>query len=341
MGGTPRGIGRRGAAALAAAVLAAGRGAGLPGAARAQQASGQAPGPWPNRPVRVVVAWPAGGSTDAVMRLIAGPMGAVLGQPVVVENRAGASGSIGAAAAAQAAPDGHTLLGDASSQVVNPLLMRGLPFDYATAFAPVTQLCTVPALLLVRAEDGPRDLAGLLAVLRRGGGTYSSSGIGAAAHLASAMLLRQAGGIAATHVPYRGSPPQVQAVLAGEVGFTFATVPAAAGLVADGRLRALAVSSAARLPGYPEVPTVAEQGFPGYAVTEWLALFVPAGVLGPAVARLAEAAHAGLRDEEVRRRLPGLGMEPVGAGPGALAAFMAEQRSRLTELIRAENIRLE
>jgi tripartite-type tricarboxylate transporter receptor subunit TctC len=331
-----RSIGRRGLWAMGAATL--------PLSAMAQAPS--VPAPWPSRPIRIIVAWPAGGSTDAVMRLLAAPMQAVLGQPVMIENRAGASGSIGAAAVAQAAADGLTVLGDASSQVVNPALMQGLPFDYIGGFAPVTQLCIAPAMLLVRAEDGPADLAGLVERLRRQpGAPYSSSGIGAAAHLTSAALLRQINarepGIAATHVPYRGSPMQVQAVLSGEVVFTFSTVPAAAGLVRDGRLRALAVSSAQRLPGFPTVPTVAESGFPGFAMTEWLALFVPAGTPATAIARLAEAAHAGLADPEIRRRLALLGMEPVGGGPAALAAFLAEQRPRMAALIAAEGIRLD
>src|SRR3954467_3975760 len=183
--------GRR--AILSALALAAG-----PTQAKAQGQAASPPG-WPSRPIRIIVAWPAGGSTDAVMRLLAGPMQAMLGQSVVIENRAGASGSIGAAAVAQAAADGYTVLGDASSQAVNPALLKGLAFDYVTAFAPVTQLCVAPALLLVRAEDGPADLAALLARLRAGaaagaaGGdrtAYSSSGIGAASHLAMAAMLR-------------------------------------------------------------------------------------------------------------------------------------------------------
>lgn len=318
---------RRSAFAVAASAL-------LPGLSAAQTA-------WPSRPVRIIIAWPAGGSSDAVLRLMAGPMGAALGQPVILENRAGASGSIGAAAVAQAAPDGTTALVDASTQAVNPALLKGLAFDYATAFAPVTLLAIAPLLLLVRAEDGPADLPALLARLRQGGGTYSSSGIGAAAHLASAMLLRQAGGIAATHVPYRGSPQQVQAVLAGEVLFTSGTVPAAAGLVRDGRLRALATTAATRLEAFPDVPTVAELGLPGFALTEWLALFLPAGTPAAIVARLAEAAQQALADPAVRQRLPALGMLPAAAGPAALAAFVAEQRTTLAALIQAENIRLE
>jgi tripartite-type tricarboxylate transporter receptor subunit TctC len=307
----------------------------MPAAARGQPA-------WPAHAIRIVIAWPAGGSTDGLLRAIQAPLQAALGQTVVLENRAGASGSIGAAAVAQAAPDGYTLLSDASTQAVNPALLRGLAFDYTTAFAPITLVAQAPLLLTVRADSPAQDVPGVLAALRAapGGGTYSSSGIGAASHLAAAMLLRQAG-VAATHVPYRGSPPQVQAVLAGEVAFTCATVPALAGLVADGRLRAIATTAGARLAGYPAVPTVAEQGFPGFAVTEWLAMLAPAGTPPPILNRVAEAVATALRDPAVQQRLPGLGMAAAGEGPAALAGFLAEQRVKMAALIQAENIRLE
>ncbi|MDN3564476.1 tripartite tricarboxylate transporter substrate-binding protein [Paeniroseomonas aquatica] len=321
-------IGRRSALALAAA---------------ATPALAQSPSPaWPVRPLRIIVAWPAGGSVDAPMRLVAGPVQAALGQPVVIENRAGAAGSIGAAAVAQAAPDGYTILADASTQAANPALMQGLSFDYATAFAPVTQLTAGPGMLVVRADGGPETLAALIARLRGAGAPlpYASSGTGTASHLASVILLRQAGA-AAQHIPYRGSPLQVQAMLSGEVLFTFISIPAVAGLVREGRLRALAVSGARRLAGFPEVPTVAEQGFPGFALTEWQGLFVPAGTPAPIIARIAGAAHAGLRDPPVRERLQSLGLEVVGEGPAALAAFLAEQRRRLAALVAAEGIRLD
>ncbi len=307
-----------------------------PGLAQAQAA-------WPAHPIRIVIAWPAGGSTDGLLRALQAPLQAALGQTVVLENRAGASGSIGAAAVAQAAPDGYTLLSDASTQAVNPALLRGLAFDYASAFAPISLVALAPLLLVVRADSPARDVAGLLALLRAqpGGGTYSSSGIGAAAHLASAMLLRQAG-VTATHVPYRGSPQQTQAVLAGEVVFTCGTVPAMAGLVADGRLRAIATTAGARLPGFPNVPTVAEQGFPGFAITEWLAMLAPAGTPAPILDQVAAAVAAALRDPAVQQRLPALGMLPAAeVGPAALSRFLGEQRVAMAALIKAENIRLE
>ena len=340
-----RNIGRRSALALGAASA-------TPALAQAQaqaQPQPQLQTPvqaqalaWPSRPLRIIVAWPAGGSVDAPMRLIAAPMQAALGQPVVIENRAGAAGSIGAAAVAQAVPDGYTILGDASSQAANPALMQGLPFDYATAFAPVTQLTAGPSMLVVRAEGGPATLAALIAQLRTAGTPlpYASSGTGTASHFASVTLLRQAG-VGAQHIPYRGSPLQVQAMLSGDVRFTFISIPAAAGLVRDGRLRALAVSSARRLPGFPEVPTVAEQGFPGFALGEWQGLFVPAGTPAPVIARIAEAAHAGLRDPMVRERLQTLGLEVIGEGPAALAASLAEQRRRIAALVAAEGIRID
>jgi tripartite-type tricarboxylate transporter receptor subunit TctC len=306
-------------------------------------ARAQTPAPaWPSRPVRIVVAWTPGGGVDVPIRLLLPKMQEVLGQPVVVENRGGASGSIGAAAVAQAAPDGYAVLADAAAHASNSSLMHSLPFDYATAFAPVTQISVLPHLLVVRPDHPARSLADLIAMARARPGelTYSSSGIAAGPHLASALLLRQAG-VTATHVPYRGSAAAMADVLAGNVGFTFSTIPQASPLVREGRLRALAVSTAARLPALPDVPTVAEQGFPGFELNEWVALWVPAGTPAAIIARLHEAAAAALAEPAVRARYAEIGIIPVGSSPAELGAFEAEQRTRLTELIRAENIRLE
>lgn len=298
--------------------------------------------PWPARPVRILVAWTPGGGVDVPVRLLLPKMQEVLGQPIVVENRGGASGSIGAAFVAQQPADGYTVLADAAAHVSNASLMRGLPFDYATAFAPVTQVSVLPHLLVVRPDSPIRSLADLIAAARARPGevTYASSGIAAGPHLASALLLRQAG-VTATHVPYRGSAAAMTDLLAGTVGFTFSTIPQASPLVREGRLRALAVSTRERLAAFPDVPTVAEQGFPGFELNEWVALWVPAGTPAPIVTRLHAAAAAALGEPAVRQRYAEIGILPVGSSPVELAAYAAGQRTRLTELIRAENIRLE
>ncbi|MCX7374438.1 MAG: tripartite tricarboxylate transporter substrate-binding protein [Alphaproteobacteria bacterium] len=223
----------------------------------------------PTRPVRVVVAWPAGGSADASIRLgsadasirlIAPHMQNVLGQPVVIENRGGASGSIGAGVAAQAAPDGYTFLFDAAGQVSNPLLMRGLGFDYARAFAPTLLVALLPNVLTVRADAPVRDVAGLIAHLRANPGTpYASTGIGLMSHLAAVMFTGRER-LNVTHVPYRASAQSIPALLAGETFFTFNTTPLVMPLIRDGRLRALAVATPQRIPALPDTPTTDHAG---------------------------------------------------------------------------------
>ncbi|MFN3447722.1 MAG: Bug family tripartite tricarboxylate transporter substrate binding protein [Roseococcus sp.] len=295
----------------------------------------------PSRPVRVIVAWPAGGSADASIRLVAPHMQQVLGQPVVIENRGGASGSIGAGVAAQAAADGHTLLFDAAGQVSNPLLMRGLAFDYATAFTPVTLFALLPNVLVVRADAPVRSVADLVAYLRANPGTpYASTGIGLMSHLAAVMFTQQER-LEATHVPYRASAQSIPALLAGETFFTFNTTPLVVPLIRDNRLRALAVATPARIPALPDVPTMAELGYGGFSLNEWLGMFAPAGTPPAAIARHVEACHAGLADPTVRERHAALGMEIMASGTERFAAFLAEQRAQIGALIRDNNIRLE
>ncbi len=297
---------------------------------------------WPSRPIRLIVAWPPGGSTDVTARLVTAPMQQTLGQPIVIENRGGATGAIGSGAAAQAAPDGYTWLIDASGQAVNQFLVPGLGFDYATAFAPVTQLTLLPALLLVRSEAPQRSFADLIAHLRAKPGqeSYASSGIGTGSHLAAALLMKRAG-LNATHVPYRGGAQQIQSVLTGETLFTFSTIPTPAPLIQDGRLRVLGVSTAQRTTAFPEAVPVAEQGFPGFTIGDWHGLLAPAGTPSVMMDAMASAANAALRDPSVRQRLTLLGAEPVGRGPEDFAAFIAVERQRLGAFIREEGIRAE
>lgn len=291
------------------------------------------------RPIRLVIAFPPGGSTDILARLIAPRMAERLGVAVTPENRGGASGAVGAAHVAQSAPDGTTLLMDTGGQTVNPHLLRGLAFDYARDLAPVTKLVTLPLLLVVRAEVPARDLASLLAWLRAHPreARYGSVGIGARTHLAMAALMRRAG-IAAEHIPYRGGADQMQGLLRGDVPMGFTSTALAAPLLREGRLAVVAVSSAARTPLLPEVPSIAEQGFEGFALGDWIGLFAPAGT---AVARHAEAAREAMLAPEVAARLPALGLQPAAEGPEAFARFLVEERASMGALVRAEGIRLD
>jgi tripartite-type tricarboxylate transporter receptor subunit TctC len=288
------------------------------------------------RPVRLVIAFPPGGSTDLLGRLIAPRMGEILGTSVTPENRSGASGAVGAGVVAQSAPDGTTLLLDSGGQAVNPHLMRGLSFDYATAFAPVTLLATLPLVLVVRADLGVATLPALLARLRAEGrpAAYGSVGIGARTHLAMAALLRRAG-LTGEHIPYRGGADQVAGLLRGDVAMGFTSVALAAPLLRDGRLLALGYS----LPGRD--PSIAAQGFPGFAIGDWLALLAPAATPAATIARLADAATHAVNQPSLRPRLAELGLEPAAEGPAALARFLAAERAAMGALIAAEGIRLD
>ena len=320
------------------ALLASAIAAALPAPLRAQ---GQAEA-YPNRPIRVVVAWPAGGGVDTPTRLVAPFMGRFLGQPVVLDNRGGASGTIGEAEAARAAPDGYTLLSTGLGLNTNNMLFRNLSYNAQAAFTPVGQIAEAPVILVVRADHPARDLAGLMALMRARPGqlSYFSSGMAGGLHMTSLILLNRAG-VSATHVPYRGGSQSIAGVMGGDTDWGFSTLPQAVPLVREGLLRALAISSPARLPGLPEVPTVAEQGFPGFDRAEAASFWAPAGTPPQAVARLHQALVAALAEPEVRARLETIGMTPVGSTPAALAASSAEYRAQAAELIQREGMRLD
>jgi tripartite-type tricarboxylate transporter receptor subunit TctC len=314
---------------LVAAALAA------PFAARAQS-------DWPSRPVRIVISWPPGGGADIPMRLAAPAMQQVLGQPVVLENRAGASGSVGAGVVAQAAPDGYTTLADTAGGSVNHLLIPSLPYDFARQLTPISQMVRSPLVCVVKADHPSRDLPALIARLRAAPGQipYASSGVGTATHLAPALLLRRAG-VSANHVSYRGGAASIAGILAGDAEFVFSTLPSATPLIHEGRLRGLAVSIAQRLPNLPDIPTVQEQGYPDFDVADWLGFYAPAGTPAPIIAKLAAAAQAGMRDPNAVKRLGEIGMIPVGSSPAEFTAFFNDQRARMGAVILAEGIKVE
>lgn len=306
-----------------------------PAAARAQ-------GWAPNRPLRILVPLAPGGTADTLARIIADPVAAQLGQPVLVENRPGGTGTVAAVAVARAVPDGHTLLyAPPPIQILNPLMMRTMPYDAAADFAPVAALMRAPKLLVVRPDFPARDLPGLLAEARArpGGLTYASSGIGSSAHLAGAMLAQMAG-VELLHVPYRGTAPGLQDLVAGRVDMILDTIAAVLPLVREGRLRALAVSTADPAAAVPDLPPIART-LPGYHDASFNYLLAPARTPPEAITRLNAAVNATLADPGVRARFATLGAEPLGGTPEALAGMVAEEIGRWRGVIAAQGITIE
>lgn len=294
------------------------------------------------RALRLIIAFPPGGSTDILGRLIAPRMGEALGALVTPENRSGASGAVGAGFVAQAAPDGGTILLDSGGQSVNPFLMRGLGFDYVRDLAPITLLATLPLILITRGDYGLADLPALLARLRAAPdqARYGSVGVGSRTHLAAASLLRRAG-VTGEHVPYRGGADQMAGLLRGDVPFGFTSLALAGPLIRDGKARAIALSAPGRSAAFPALPTISEQGFAGFQMGDWLGLLAPAATPALPIARLAAAARDAVEQPALAPRLEALGLTPAAEGPEAFARFLAAERAEMRELIAAEGIRLE
>lgn len=290
-------------------------------------AAGQSPAA--RRPLRVLVGFPAGSTPDVFLRMLSEPLAQRLGQAVVVENRPGATGAIAAEAAARAAPDGETLLLMPHSTLLLPAMRRDLPFDPVGDFAPVAGVASAP-LLLVVPPGGPHDLAGFVAAARAAGDrlAYGMSGVGASPHLAMALLARAAG-FAPTEVVFRGDPEIFTGLLSGQVGAAFALAPTALALVREGSLRALGATSRARLPALPEVPTMAEAGWPDVTLASWWGLVAPRGTPPGAVERIAAALRPALAAPGFGGRLAAAGAEVLDLGPAPFAAFIAEERRRL------------
>lgn len=291
------------------------------------------------RPIRIIVPAPPGGPTDLLARSIAERGQASLGQPVVVENRAGGGGVVGAEAVARAAPDGLSfVLGHNQTHASNQAMMARLPYHVIDSFVPVARVATVHHALVVAANHRARDIAGLIAA----GGrlSYASSSAGSASHVIAESFVRRAG-LDAVHVPYRGAAPATTDIVAGVVDFYVATWPPVAGLVREGRLRALEIGAPARLPGFPDIPTAAEAGVPYMAVDAWFGLFAPRNTPPAAIARFAEAALAALRDPATALRLEGAGFTLATMGPAEFAAFQREELARWTEMVGLTGVSIE
>ena len=311
-------------------------GALLPFAAQAQAPE------WPSRPVRFIVPYPPGGPTDIMGRIVAQAVQGPLGQPFVVENRAGANGLIGSEQAARAAPDGSTFLVNASAHVIVPHLTPNMPIDVLADFAPVTNIAAVPLWLVVNPALPVRSVAEFIAYARANPGriAYASSSQGGAPHLAG-ELFKLMTGTDLVHVPYRGSGPAGQDLIAGNVQAMFDSVPASAGAVRDGRLRALAVTTRNRIAPFPDLPTIAEAGVPGYEISTWYGIWAPARTPPAIIARMQQAVATAARNPETRARFDALGAEPVADSPEDYARFVRAEYDRWGKLVRDARIKLD
>jgi tripartite-type tricarboxylate transporter receptor subunit TctC len=300
-----------------------------------------AQGTFPARPVRVVVGFAPGGGTDIIARLVAQKLGERWGQAVVVDNRPGASGNIGAELVARSAPDGYTLLMAFSSHASNPALSK-LPFDIERDFTSITQVGSAPMVVAASPALPAKTLGELIAYARAHPGAvkFGSSGIGTPVHLAGELMM-QLTGINMVHVPYKGIAPAMAAVLAGDIQITYAAVLSGLQHFKSGRLRPLAVASRARYPALPEVPTAAEAGLDGYEVDFWYALLGPGGIPGPLVERIQRDASALLNSPDMKQSLAAQGCIAVGGTPEALSALIRSEYQLWSKVVRAGGIRVE
>jgi len=292
--------------------------------------------PFPSKPVRLIVTSPPGGSNDILNRIVGAKLGELLAQPVLIDNRPGASGFVAAEMVAKSAPDGYTLLAATEATLVaNPLFFRNVPYDPQRDFAPVTIAVEIGYVLLVHPSVPAKSVEELIALARTAPGrlNYASSGNGSAFHIGMELFKRMAG-VDIVHVPFKGSALSVNAMLAGEVQIMLNGTPNGVPLAKSGKLRALAVAGARRSPLAPELPTIAESGLPGYEMSGWFGTVAPAGTPAAVIAVLNREYVRALHVPEVRERLEGYGFEVVGNTPEEFASRMRSESQRLARVIR-------
>jgi len=307
--------------------------------AAASPAAAQA---WPAKPVRVVIGFPPGGIVDTVARQLQPRLQAALGQPVIVDNRGGAGGTLAAAEVAKAAPDGHTLLMVFDSYATYPLVYPKLSFDIARDLQPVTQIVSNPLVLLVNPKVDARDLRSFVSLLKSQPGrlNYASVGPGSSNHL-TAEYFKAVSGTFVTHIPYRGGGPAQQDLLGGQVEMMFLSAVLAQPHVKSGRLRALAQTGLQRAVAYPDTPTVAESGYPGFEVNSWVGLLAPAGTPRPVIDRLQAEVKKIVADPAFAARLQEQGLTGIAGTPEQFAAVLRTEQDKWARLVRERQLSLE
>jgi tripartite-type tricarboxylate transporter receptor subunit TctC len=297
---------------------------------------------WPAKPVRFIVPYPPGGGTDVIARIVQPRLAEALGQPIVIENRGGAGGAVGTEAAAKAAPDGYTFLFTLSSHTINPLLYK-LSYDVERDFAPVTLIVSVPQLIAANPAQPFKTMAELVAAAKAAPGrlSFASVGAGTPSHIAGELLNLKAG-IDMVHIPYKGGGPAAADAMGGQVPVIIATMPAIISHARSGKLRPLAVTTAKRSPGAPEIPTVAEAlNLPDYEVDSWYAMFAPAKTPPAIIARMQREVARVIELPDVKQKLLEQGGDTVGSSPEALERVVKGELKKWAELIRDAKIKLE
>ena len=302
----------------------------------------QTPSDYPTKPIKLIVPYPPGGGTDVIARVVQERFQALLGQPVVIENKGGAAGSIGTETAAKAAPDGYTVLFTLSSHTINPSIYPKLPFDTAKDFEPVGMVASLPQILVANMQFAPNTVAEVVALAKAKPGTlsFASVGNGSPGHLAG-ELLKLRSGTQMTHIPYRGGGPAVTDVMGGQVPLLWVSIPAAAQFVKAGKLKALAVSTTKRSAAFPEVPTMQEAGIADFDVDSWYAMFVPAKTPKSAIDKLNKVINTVVREPEIRDKLLAQGSEGAGGPPEALGKIVDTELVRWAKLAKEASIKVD
>ena len=308
-------------------------------------AGGSAQDRYPTKPVRIVVPFAAGGPTDTVARVIGAKMGELLGQTIVVENRPGAGGNIGAHLVALSAPDGYTLLmATVSTHAINPGLYKKMQYDPVRDFAPVGQIGVTPIVLAVHPSIPARDVASLVALLKANPGKYSygSSGLGSILHLCGEQFKTAAGGLDVVHVPYKGSAPMMADLVGGQISIAFDATPTVLPQVQAGTIRVVGAGMATRARALPDLPTLQEQGLTGFECYTWNAILAPARTPPQIVAQLSDAINKALADATVFRRLQDNGVDPTpGSTPEKTAEFIKLELAKWAPIIKASGAQLD